>query len=250
MAFYSRACLGDMRRAIESGEMKVLDALSQLDVRLVSTAEAGKVCDPDRVFFNVNTPEALAGAERMLDGAPAPDGAKPGRAPLVCFVGKKNSGKTTLIEKLVVALAARGLVVAYIKHDVHGFSMDREGTDTWRVAAAGAGRVLISSPDAVAGVERVARERDLEQLRDEIDGDADIIIAEGFKSSCADRIEVSLSSRSRELACPETELVAVVSDRTDAAAAVPVMDIDDVGSVLAFLLERYGLPAQRQEMPS
>ncbi len=243
-AYYSKACLGSMRRAIEAGDLRVMDALADLDIRLVATAEVEKVCDPQRVFFNVNTPGQLAEAERM-PGGPRETGDV--RTPLVCFVGRKDSGKTTLIEKLAAGMVARGLEVAYIKHDVHGFEMDREGTDTWRVAAAGARRVVISSPDAVASIERRERERDLEQIRDDIGAGADIVIAEGFKSSCADRIEVSLSSRSRRLACPERELVAVVSDRPDASSVVPVLDIDDTGAVLRFLLERYGLRARGGE---
>ena len=58
--------------------------------------------------------------------------------PIISIVGKSDSGKTTLIEKLVPVLTKRGYRVATVKHDVHGFEVDREGKDSWRHKQAGA----------------------------------------------------------------------------------------------------------------
>ena len=44
--------------------------------------------------------------------------------PILSIVSKKNSGKTTLIEKLIPELTGRGYRVGTIKHDVHGFDID------------------------------------------------------------------------------------------------------------------------------
>ena len=52
--------------------------------------------------------------------------------PIVSIVGKSDSGKTTLIEKLLPELTRRGYRIATVKHDVHGFEVDREGKDSWR----------------------------------------------------------------------------------------------------------------------
>jgi molybdopterin-guanine dinucleotide biosynthesis protein B len=158
-------------------------------------------------------------------------------------VGKKNSGKTTFIERLVRLLVAQGLAVACIKHDVHGFDMDREGSDTSRMAQAGASPVVISSPEAVAKLERAGQEKDLDELRAELDGKADIIIAEGFKSSGADRVEISRDVRSGSLACPEDELIAVICDRPQAAGRIPWFGLGDIEAVARFLVERYSLRA-------
>ena len=57
---------------------------------------------------------------------------------IVGITGVKNSGKTTLMEKLIQALSARGLKVASIKHDAHQFVADTPGTDSYRHKAAGA----------------------------------------------------------------------------------------------------------------
>ena len=47
--------------------------------------------------------------------------------PIICVVGASNSGKTTFLEKLIPDLSRRGYRIGTVKHDVHGFEMDREG---------------------------------------------------------------------------------------------------------------------------
>ncbi|HQI24319.1 MAG TPA: molybdopterin-guanine dinucleotide biosynthesis protein B, partial [Smithella sp.] len=56
---------------------------------------------------------------------------------LISIVGKSNSGKTTLVEKLIPELIKRGYRVATIKHNKHGFDIDHEGKDSWRHKRAG-----------------------------------------------------------------------------------------------------------------
>lgn len=63
--------------------------------------------------------------------------------PLLAFAGFSGSGKTTLLSQLVQALAASGSRVGYLKHDAHGFDMDRPGKDTHRLRQSGACSVLI-----------------------------------------------------------------------------------------------------------
>ncbi|MEI8173543.1 MAG: molybdopterin-guanine dinucleotide biosynthesis protein B, partial [Deltaproteobacteria bacterium] len=60
-----------------------------------------------------------------------------GRIPIVSIVGRSNTGKTTLIEKMIPELKRRGYVVATIKHNIHGFDIDHEGKDSWRHKKAG-----------------------------------------------------------------------------------------------------------------
>ncbi len=70
--------------------------------------------------------------------------------PIISIVGKKNSGKTTLIEKIIPELTKRGYKVGAIKHDVHEFEIDHEGKDTWRMTKAGADTVVIASDKKLA----------------------------------------------------------------------------------------------------
>ena len=57
---------------------------------------------------------------------------------ILAISGKKNSGKTTLIEKLIPILEERGIRTAIVKHDGHSFDPDVEGKDTYRLFHAGA----------------------------------------------------------------------------------------------------------------
>ena len=85
--------------------------------------------------------------------------------PIVSIVGKSDIGKTTLIEKLLPELTGRGYRVATVKHDVHGFEVDREGKDSWRHKKAGAHTVVISSPQKIALIRDVEKDLTLEEVR-------------------------------------------------------------------------------------
>ncbi|MDP2972779.1 MAG: molybdopterin-guanine dinucleotide biosynthesis protein B, partial [Deltaproteobacteria bacterium] len=86
--------------------------------------------------------------------------------PIISIVGKSDSGKTTFIEKLLPELVRRGYRVATVKHDVHGFEVDREGKDSWRHKQAGAHTVIISSPTKVALIRDVEKDLRLDEIRD------------------------------------------------------------------------------------
>ena len=61
----------------------------------------------------------------------------------ISISGFSGSGKTTLISALIRKLKERGIDPAYIKHDAHRFSMDKEDKDTYRAFQAGARSVFI-----------------------------------------------------------------------------------------------------------
>lgn len=243
-ALYHKRCAGHFRERIAARQMSIQDALADLDVRLVEPPELRDFCDPEVAFLNLNSEAELAAAREIAAAEGTADrgimyAAAAQRPPLVCFVGKKDSGKTTFLENLVPALRTRGWRVAYIKHDVHGFSMDREGTDTWRLARAGAEEIAISSPQALALLSRPPAELSLDEIRTRMSGATDIIIVEGYKGAAADRIEISRRARSSSLACRESDLVAVISDREDAATTVPLFALEDFEGVAGLIQERY-----------
>lgn len=110
--------------------------------------------------------------------------------PIISIAGVKNSGKTTLIEKLIPTLKSRGLRVAALKHDAHGFEMDHRGKDTFRFAEAGADAVGISCPNKVAHIELMERETSPEEFLQRLSRPTDLLLAEGFKSCPYPKIEV------------------------------------------------------------
>jgi molybdopterin-guanine dinucleotide biosynthesis protein B len=52
------------------------------------------------------------------------------RGRIVCVVGHKGVGKTTLIERLVPELKARGYRVGTVKRPPHHFAFDVPGKDS------------------------------------------------------------------------------------------------------------------------
>lgn len=160
------------------------------------------------------------------------------------MVGKSDSGKTTVMEKLIRALTERGYRVATVKHHVHEVDLDVPGKDSWRHAHAGARVTMVSAPTQFAVISRVERERTLEELV-EAAGDADILLTEGFQRAGDVRVEVSRRDRSDELINDPSALFALVTDNVDLAGAdVPTYGLDQVDD-LAELVEREFLGAHR-----
>ena len=152
--------------------------------------------------------------------------------PIVSIVGKSNSGKTTLIEKIIPELIRRGYRVATIKHDVHGFDIDEEGKDSWRHRKAGADAVILSSPKQIALIRSVDRDLTAAELGDRFIDDVDIIITEGFKKDIQPKIEVFRKEMHRDLlTTTDDNVLAVVSNQTF-DLSVPCLDLDDVNGVV------------------
>lgn len=154
--------------------------------------------------------------------------------PAVCVIGKKKSGKTATTVGLVRELSHRGHRVMTAKHG-HHFRLDSEGTDSWRHRhEAGAERVVVAGPDelAIMGLWGEGGEEPLESLIARYLPDADIVVAEGFKTSSAAKIEV-FRRAAHELplygSSPEADAayLAILTDVTDFEAHVPVLDMDD-----------------------
>jgi len=131
--------------------------------------------------------------------------------PLVSIVGRSGAGKTTLLEALIPALARRGYRVAAIKHSSHGFDLDREGKDSYRLQKAGANPVALAAPGQFALLRQTEQETDLVALRALLGDGFDLILAEGFSKARATKIEVH-RHETGELLCSAEELWAVVTD--------------------------------------
>jgi molybdopterin-guanine dinucleotide biosynthesis protein MobB len=160
----------------------------------------------------------------------------------VSFVAKSGTGKTTLLEKVIAELKARGYRVGAIKHDAHTFEIDYPGKDSHRLTVAGADTMLIASPDKLALVKRHPASPPIEELLDVYFGDVDIVITEGFKKSGLPKIEVHRKERSPTLLCRGAEhdptLLAVASDEP-LELDVPVLDLNNPRQIADFVVERF-----------
>ena len=145
--------------------------------------------------------------------------------------GVKNSGKTTLITKLLPVLTGRGLKVATIKHDGHDFQTDVPGTDTFAHFQAGAYGTVVFSDHKFMVVKKQPEE-----------AQADLILLEGFKDSGYPKMEPIRGANSSDCVCRGHNLRAVVTDLAPGAVkglpeGVPVFGLEDVESIAEFILK-------------
>lgn len=160
--------------------------------------------------------------------------------PILSIVGKSDSGKTTLLEKVVRELKLRGYRIATIKHDAHSFEIDHEGKDSWRHKQAGADVSIISSPAKLAVVADTDHDHTLAEIRDRFVQGVDIIISEGYKRENHPKIEVFRSELHRELLCTDDEnLVAIAGDPAKPPQRVPVFGLNDHQGICDFIERRF-----------
>ncbi|MCC6140205.1 MAG: molybdopterin-guanine dinucleotide biosynthesis protein B [Nitrospira sp.] len=158
--------------------------------------------------------------------------------PIVSFVGRSNSGKTTLIERVIPELVRAGYRVATVKHAGHGFDLDTEGKDSWRHKRAGASSVIVMSRGSLAMFADVPEEMKVEEIRDRfLDASYDLIIAEGWKSEGYLKIVV-IREQVGEVPVSPDGLLAVVSDKP-VDLPVPVLDLNDVAGVAALIIKHF-----------
>ena len=162
--------------------------------------------------------------------------------PAISFVATSGTGKTTLLEKVITLLKERGYRVGVVKHDAHHFDIDHPGKDSYRLTAAGADTMLISSPEKLALVKKHATSPAIEELISAYFTDVDIVLVEGFKKSSLPKIGLHRRHQSATLLCRGEEqdpnLVAVASDES-LELEVPVLDLNDAFQITDFIETRY-----------
>jgi len=161
---------------------------------------------------------------------------------VIGFIGYSNTGKTTLIEKLIPLLMARGLTVSTVKNAHHGFDMDRPGKDSYRYREAGAQQVLIATSERWALLTEVrGGPAPLEVLIAQL-APCDLVLVEGFKSEGQfPRIEVRRTTSTEPPIFPhDPNVIAVAADHS-IDTALPVLDLNDAAKIAAFIVERLQL---------
>ena len=237
----SAACLTiyDMCKAVDRG-------MEIVDVRLLHK-EGGRSGVWDRAERQAAAAEAAA-----VDGtapASAPVAAAAPAAPVpavpaIAFIGYQNSGKTTLVEKVIAELTRRGLRVGSLKHHGHhGFDIDVPAKDTWRHHQAGSKHVGLICATRWAEYADT-REEDEMPARELLSryNDVDVVIIEGYKTEGFDNIVVARSGvdrlrgkssldlvdgRTLALACNE----ALARQAFDAGFATRAININDARAI-------------------
>jgi molybdopterin-guanine dinucleotide biosynthesis protein B len=154
--------------------------------------------------------------------------------PVIAIVGKSGAGKTVVMEKLIAEFKARGYRVATIKHAHQMVELDAPGKDTWRFSQAGSDAAVVSSPSRITIFKNLDREPSLEETALLLGEGYDIILAEGFKTTRAPRIEVCATGKTEDMVCSESDLRAVISEGNP-PVKIPVFSRGESGKIADFI---------------
>jgi molybdopterin-guanine dinucleotide biosynthesis protein MobB len=160
------------------------------------------------------------------------------------IVGRKNSGKTHLVTRLIDAAARRGLVVSTVKHAHHAFDVDQPGKDSYQHRAAGATEVIVSSALrwALLHENRDTVEPPLAELLARL-SPCDLVLVEGFKAGRHPKLEVYRNACGQPpLGSDDATVEAMaIDDASDVDTSLQRLPLDDANAVLDFILHRLGL---------
>lgn len=161
------------------------------------------------------------------------------------IAGHSGMGKTTLLERLVPEISARGLVVSLIKHSHKNIDIDRPGKDSYRLRESGCKEVLLMGNDRWALMHelRGTPEPSLDYLLDRMQH-CDLVLIEGFKSGDFPKVEVWRSAEGKPLLWPDwpgimaiaTDSPLMASEKRNVANGPVRLDLVDVEAIADFVV--------------
>ena len=158
-------------------------------------------------------------------------------------IGWKNAGKTSLMERLVAEITARGHSVSTVKHVHHDVDLDQPGKDSFRHRAAGAREVVLASAHRFALMhEHRGPEPDLSAILARM-APVDLILVEGYKRDAHAKIEVFRREAGHDLIQPSDPLVRAVASDLALELPVPLLDLNNTAEIANFILAEVGLAA-------
>ena len=157
-------------------------------------------------------------------------------------IGWKNSGKTTLIERLVADIVSRGFSVSTIKHAHHTFDVDQSGKDSYRHRVAGASEVLLTSSKRFALMHEIRdfKEPLLASLLIKL-APVDVVLVEGYKSDNHPKIEAHRRETGKPLIATKDKTVRAIATNAQLSFDLPVFGLDDTQEITEFILAELGL---------
>lgn len=236
-AAYTKKCLPLIEELIAKNTYRL---------RLLLNPEKTVILDrylPPEQFFNMNDVQSYYYALHKLATQnpgmfPAdfltPKSAKDTSIPILSFTAKSGTGKTTYLEKLIPLLKKENLRLAVIKHDTHGFQMDKPGKDSYRLTRAGADHMILTSEDQTAAIfTHTGQNPDLSTILSKIEN-VDFIITEGYKLENQKKIHLLRVGHCETPVGDQENVIAYITDfpfKTN----LPVFDLNHPEDLIPFL---------------
>lgn len=153
--------------------------------------------------------------------------------------GWKNSGKTTLLTRLVENLTRHGFAVSTLKHAHHAFDIDHEGRDSWRHRHAGATETAVVSGVrwAIMHELRGNPEPEFTEILEKMEP-CDLVLVEGYKLETHPKIEVLSHNTAKDAALwpQDRSIVALAAEQTPPGCDLPCFCRDDIDAISDFVI--------------
>ncbi len=219
MGIYNKSSLEKIKKSIDSKDYKVLNLVKNLNVKYIDLKYT--IFDDSKILKNINTPEDYKNLNISSEN----------KTKFFAVSGVKNSGKTTLITKLLKKFKKNGYKVGTIKHDGHDFQMDNLNSDTDKHSKSGATGTLIFSKNKFMFLEQT-EEQPLDFYL-KFFHDYDLIILEGFKGSIYPKLEIIRQEISNISVSNPLNLKFIVSDlkKIDNNETLNILDLNDIDTI-------------------
>jgi molybdopterin-guanine dinucleotide biosynthesis protein MobB len=175
---------------------------------------------------------------------------------VIAAIGISGSGKTTTLEYLISHLTSEGYRVGAIKHiHLEGFTIDKEGTNTWRFTKAGSKITVAISPEEIAIIEKTnASLNNLDKVVKLLESEKlDIIFIEGFHSFISKRPEIlkvitaknpdDLDRTLKETVPPILAITGLIAKNKPRTSEIPFINLPDEGAQLLELVKKHLVPS-------
>lgn len=204
-----------------------MEALTGINVTLLTIYDMCKAMDKRMRMENIHLVEKTGGKSGDFSYGP--------QQPVIAVCGIKNSGKTTMLEKLIPELTARGLRLAVLKNGGH-FDPDVPGTDTYRFLQVGAsGTVIFDGHQFSASRKSMPPYDELFAMFP----DADLLLVEGLRDTALPKLEMVKPDDERSPALSEDKVLGYIAAEGAFPSGKPVFDRDDPKAVADFIMELY-----------
>ena len=171
---------------------------------------------------------------------------------LIAAIGLSGSGKTTTIEHLISQLTREGYRVGAIKH-IHreGFTIDKEGTNTWRFSKAGSKITVAISPEEIAIIEKTnASSNNLDKVLELLESEKlDLIFIEGFHNLVSKKPEIlkiitaknseDLEKTLKETVPPIIAITGLIAKNNHRTNKIPYINLPDEEVELVQIVKKY-----------
>ena len=162
------------------------------------------------------------------------------KRPLVLsVVGKSDSGKTTLILKILPRLKKKGYKVAVSKHCPYGFDLDVKGKDSFRFTEAGGEGTFLTSKNKIALIRPKNNGMDTEKAVSDYFNDFDIVLMEGYNSEKGIKKIHIIRRAIGSIEIPKDDIIAYVSDMP-LETEKKVFSPDDIPAIADFIVSELG----------